>query len=296
MDTPRRLLHESSMRPDATAAIPTFGLYGERDHLPDVLHVETIATRSALHGWNIRPHRHARLHQFLLLTAGAARVSLDGREEALAPPAIVNLPPRTVHGFRFAPATEGFVLTVPDDLVEGVVQSLPVLATAGAGPGEGLAVLFTEAAREHAGASPARSGNLAALAALVAGRTAAALAARAEAAPAAQPLVRRFEALVEAHFREHWRVADYAAALGVTAPHLSRVCRQATGQSASRLLNARLAREARRLLAYTPHPVARVAEDLGFVDPAYFTRFFTRETGATPTAFRIRAAAPRPTR
>jgi AraC family transcriptional activator of pobA len=293
MDAAGGVLHISSMLVPAAATIPTFGLYGERAHLPDVCHVETIATRSALHGWDIKPHRHDRLHQFVLVTAGEALLTLDGRRALLAPPAVVNLPPRTVHGFRFAPDTDGFVLTAPDELVATLLEALPVLAEARVVAADGLPVIFAEAAREHADASPARPSNLAALVTLIAGRTAAAMTASADAVPAVSPLVRRFEALLEAHFREHWRVRDYAAAVGVTAPHLSRACRAATGLSASRLVAARLAREARRLLAYTPHPVSRVAEDLGFVDPAYFTRFFTREAGTTPTAFRARTAAPR---
>ena len=64
-------------------------------------------------------------------------------------------------------------------------------------------------------------------------------------------LLQRFEALLEAHFRDHWTVADYAQALAVTPTHLSRVVRSALGVTASRLIDARVVREARRHLAYT---------------------------------------------
>ena len=50
---------------------------------------------------------------------------------------------------------------------------------------------------------------------------------------------------------EHWKVADYARALAVTPTHLSRVVRAATGEPASRLIEVRLMREARRHLVYT---------------------------------------------
>jgi AraC family transcriptional activator of pobA len=291
MDTACTVLHLSRMDAAGTQVIPTFDLYGERAQLPDVLHCETIATRSALHGWDIRPHRHERLHQFVLVTAGAAELLLDGGRVPLSLPRVVNLPPRTVHGFRFAPGTGGHVLTVPAELVEPTVAALPGLSAPGTGAADdGLVTLMGEAAREHAGLSPARASNLAAFAALVAGRTAATLADAPAEARAGSPLVRRFEALLEAHFREHWSVAHYAAAIGVSPAHLSRVCRQATGQSASRMATQRRMREARRLLAYTPRTVAHIADDLGFVDPAYFTRVFTRETGMTPTAFRAKVS------
>ena len=110
--------------------------------------------------------------------------------------------------------------------------------------------------------------------------------------PAADsPLLARFEALIEAHHLARWGVADYAQALAVTPTHLSRITRQATGQPASRLIDDRLIREARRQLVYTNLQVATIAYALGFADPAHFSRVFSRATGTSPRAFRHRHAA-----
>ncbi|WP_108659857.1 helix-turn-helix domain-containing protein [Acuticoccus kandeliae] len=292
MDTPGPCLHYSNMRQTAAIRIPVFDLYGERRGLPDILHCETIAARSSLHGWNIRPHRHFGLHQFLLVAEGAATIRWEGEERALAVPGLVSVPSRVVHGFRFAPETTGYVLSLPVELVEPSIRLAPMLAAPATGPADArIAHLFAEAAHEHAGFSPMRDQNLAALAILIAGRVAEAIDATGAGRGARPPLLARFEALIEAHFREHWRVGDYAASLGVSAAHLSRVCREGAGASASHLIEARLVVEARRLLAYTAHPVARIADDLGFADPAYFTRAFSRATSMTPTAFRARLAS-----
>lgn len=278
------ILHYSDMQLPATT-IPTFDLYGERSLLPDVLHCETIAARSARHAWHIRPHRHERLHQFLALTGGTATLQVDGRTVALDAAAVVNLPARTVHGFRFRADAEGVVVTMPVELVERPLARCPVLATPAVVIADArLTALFAEVALEHAGAGVARSTNLAALATLIAGRIADRLTQRE--APSVAPLVRRFEGLVEERFGAHWTVARYAAALGVSSTHLSRVCRAATGTGASRIIEARTMKEARRLLAYTATTVMRVADELGYADPAYFTRAFTRSCGMTPTAFR----------
>jgi len=102
-------------------------------------------------------------------------------------------------------------------------------------------------------------------------------------------LLARFETLIEARFATHQPVADYAAALGVGPTHLSRVCRAATGRPASALIQDRLIREARRNLVYTNLSVSAIAYALGFSDPAYFSRVFTRATGLSPRAFRGRA-------
>jgi AraC family transcriptional activator of pobA len=60
------------------------------------------------------------------------------------------------------------------------------------------------------------------------------------------PLIRRFETLLEAHFAEHWKVSDYARELAVTPTHLTRIARTAIGEAVSRLIDARVMREARR--------------------------------------------------
>jgi AraC family transcriptional activator of pobA len=49
--------------------------------------------------------------------------------------------------------------------------------------------------------------------------------------------------------------------------------------------------EAKRLLLYTGMTVAEVGYDLGFEDPAYFTRFFAEREGRAPSAFRAAARA-----
>lgn len=103
---------------------------------------------------------------------------------------------------------------------------------------------------------------------------------------AARRLARRYAALLERDFKTGKGVADYARELGVTPTHLTRVCNQTCGRSASDLLHDRLIFEARMLLSETRLPVSRVSEALGFTSAAYFTRAFQHRTGKTPSAFR----------
>jgi AraC family transcriptional activator of pobA len=57
------------------------------------------------------------------------------------------------------------------------------------------------------------------------------------------------------------------------------------------LIRERIALEARRLLLYSDLTAGQVADRLGFEDPAYFARFFRREVGITPSAFRTRGSS-----
>jgi AraC family transcriptional activator of pobA len=81
-------------------------------------------------------------------------------------------------------------------------------------------------------------------------------------------------------------VSEYALELGVTPGHLNALCRWHLGQSAGSLIRQRLALEAKRMLIYGDIPAFAVARELGFRDPAYFSRFFKREVGAAPRRFR----------
>lgn len=104
-----------------------------------------------------------------------------------------------------------------------------------------------------------------------------------------QGLAERFVQLASRHRLEHRTVADYARLLGVTRDRLGSAVRRATGLSPQGYLHRDLMREACELLANTGMQVGQVAFRLGFSDPAYFTRFFARQTGLSPARYRRRA-------
>jgi AraC-like DNA-binding protein len=103
---------------------------------------------------------------------------------------------------------------------------------------------------------------------------------------AAHRLVARFAQVMEQQFRSGAGVAELAAELGVTATHLTRCCRAASGRTAIELLQDRRLFEARKLLSETKMPVGQIGEALGFTSAAYFTRAFQNQTGQSPSAFR----------
>lgn len=95
------------------------------------------------------------------------------------------------------------------------------------------------------------------------------------------------------------RVGEHADALGFTATHLNRVCKEQTGRSAAALLAETTLHAARSALAESDRPVQDIARMLGFASPAYFTRFIRRHTGHSPSDLRnspgLRPASPAPT-
>lgn len=130
-----------------------------------------------------------------------------------------------------------------------------------------------------------------------------ALAAPAAASPVGSDTFRRLCREIEQHYRHTRRVEDYADRLGCSVRTLTRACLAVTGRSAKQVIDERVALQARRLLAATDEPIARIGRYLGFPEPTNFGRFFSREVGSSPGTFRATrgriaaasvAARPRP--
>ncbi|WP_019145164.1 AraC family transcriptional regulator [Aeromicrobium massiliense] len=97
-----------------------------------------------------------------------------------------------------------------------------------------------------------------------------------------------FRRLVEARFDRERDVRAYARELAVTPRTLERAVTVAVATTPKRVVDRRVALEARRLLAHSDASVAAVAARLSFDDAANFSRFFVRVTGELPGAFRER--------
>ena len=294
MDRPVVVLYDSNMAEiPANQSIRTYNLFGEANDLPDVVHCETIAARSVLHEWEFAPHRHARLHQILLIERGGGQATLEGRIHTLRPMRVVNVPIGHVHGFIFKPGTQGWVVTIAAEMLDEVLTPSEglrrVLANStvvrGTPP---MRLAMEQIFAEFAGRHFARAHILRALSGALIGLVARELVqdAKLPSGTTKSSLFQRFEVLLEQHFLQHWTVSDYAAALSVTPTHLSRLTRSATGQSASHVILDRILREARRNLVYTNLPISTIAYALGFNDPAYFSRLFSGATGLSPRGFR----------
>lgn len=100
------------------------------------------------------------------------------------------------------------------------------------------------------------------------------------------PLVTRFLKLLEARFAVSHEATTYARALRVSLRTLDRHLLATHGQTTRQLIAARLVLESKRLLTRRDMSIKNAAYELGFSEPANFTRFFRRQTGLSPQAFR----------
>lgn len=99
-------------------------------------------------------------------------------------------------------------------------------------------------------------------------------------------LVRQFKQLVSEYFITEHGVHDYAKRMGITTSHLKDTVKAITGSAPGSIIRQQLIVEAKRLLAHSNVTVAEIGYCLNFEDASYFGRFFKRETGMSPIAFR----------
>jgi AraC family transcriptional activator of pobA len=288
-------------------ALPLFHLYGDPpdDQAFDFIHIETISSRSSVHDWTIRAHRHRNLFQILVIERGGGEMTFEAATLSFAAPCAVLVPATIAHGFRFQPSiTDGWVMTFTEDVAEAIgdrrgealarlkaLAAEPVVPLAD-GERDRLSRLAAECNEEaflaRAGFRIAMRGLLALIAVEVArvagGRARAALGpALSEPTGATVDALRK---LVEEHFQKERQLAFYAAKLAMTVDRLNDHVKRATGVTAGHLIRHRVLTEAKRQLVFTSQPIHDIAYDLAFSDPSHFARFFRKQTGTTPHEFR----------
>jgi AraC family transcriptional regulator, transcriptional activator of pobA len=288
-------------------ALPLFHLYGDPpdDQAFDFIHVETIPSRSSVHDWTIRAHRHRNLFQVLLIERGGGEMIYEAAKLPFAAPAAILVPAAAAHGFRFEPGTEGWVMSFTEDaafaLADRSGEALsrlralaahPIIPMAGEADRTRLsdlcAELFEEGSLAREGYRMAMHSLLALIAVTVARLAASRARTGAITLQPADATVAQLRTLVDEYFRREHQLGFYAEKLGMTVDRLNDHVKRATGVTAGHLIRQRLLTEAKRALVFTTQPIQDIAEELAFSDPSHFARFFRKQTGTTPHEFRDR--------
>ncbi len=281
-------------------AVPRYFLYGESnaDAAFDFIHIEAISDRSERLDWSIDAHIHGSLLQVVLFFTGGVVVTLDETRHTLVAPAAVAIPAGVIHSFEWEPGTAGFVVMIADGQLDSTDMGPWIRAqlfdTGTALPlGRGrisprrFEALCVELMNEHETVDTGQSATTGWLAQTLLVLLAREAGATHRSESGYSPgLFQDFRRLLENHYDEHRPGQWYAGQLHMSESSLNRLCRTVADATAFDIAQDRLELEARRRLIFTSEPVHRVAGDLGFKDPSYFSRFFRRRTGLAPRTFR----------
>ncbi|MER6097920.1 AraC family transcriptional regulator [Streptomyces sp. NPDC001728] len=247
------------------------------------------------------PHRHT-FHEIVHVTAGTGTHVVDLARWEIRPPHLGLVLPGQLHHWEDARGLDGSVVLFTDAFLLDHPGDRDLLRRLGERPWLSLdgpahartGRLMAELVEEYGHGADGFETVLRSLLHVLLVRAARLPGPDTAPAPGAPPPGRTAADAVAAEFArllartgsDGLPVRAYADRLGVSPGYLTEAVRAATGRTPGALLREARTREAQRLLARTELSIRQIAARTGFSDPAYFCRFFRRETGTSPGAFR----------
>ncbi|GAB3511990.1 AraC family transcriptional regulator [Spirosoma knui] len=259
-------------------------------HLPPSDKSDTV-------GEDRQVHRH-NTHTFHLLEKGTVHIDIDFQQFIIKPSSVIYIHPDQVHRTTaFEQVTVVSLAITNENLNPEYLKLLEDLV-----PTEPLSLspetfdLLAEASSLCLKLSERRSNRLSHSLLKDACNTLVALVLSAYLEQAKSPdkfsrfdlVTKAFRHLLERNYTTIKRPAGYAQQLNVSTAYLNECVKKTTGRSVSHHIQQRIILEAKRLLYHSDQSVKEIAAGLGYDDYPYFSRLFTKTTGMTALAFRIK--------
>jgi AraC family transcriptional regulator, transcriptional activator of pobA len=280
-----------------THEIPNYFVYGEpvRDLEVGFFHVELVSARKTFHLGEVAAHKHPQLAQITFWLEGGGSYFIEDQTWTFSAPAVSFVPSGVVHGFSVSKSSDAIVLSVTEDALKTVFGEINAIRnltcfveqTQNNRDWNNLEHIMKMMRLEYDAQSPFVLSAMLHLTGL-----GLSLIARLNASPErnqnawVQPLAERLRTAIDAHFRDNWTIAQYVDELRST-PHLLDKAAQASFEKpVKQLILERRLLEAKRLLKFTIRSAEDIASELGFNDPAYFSREFKKQTSMSPGIWR----------
>lgn len=97
----------------------------------------------------------------------------------------------------------------------------------------------------------------------------------------------KFITLLNQNFKEEHAIGFYASEVCITPKYLTTLVKKVSGKSATHWINGFIVMEAKHLLKYSKMSVQEISDYLCFPNQSFFTQYFKRQIGMTPTKYRI---------
>jgi len=282
------------------ATVPKVRLYVDRHAgLKNwFVHVGHVTERGR---WRTEPHAHPKYGQVIFVRNGRGVMNLDGLSVPFEGPCALVLPAECVHGLDYEIDVDRWVVTVDVAYLMQInaklqeftqLWALPRMIPLAYAPEVELEFYRLIRRLEQESVSDA-IGQAAGMESLLTTLLLMLL----RGMPSGQfgndgtrhsdvRLADRFRELIDQYYGKNLQLQDYASMMAVSLAQLRAACTSARGQSPAKMIHSRIVTEAKRNLIFGDMPVEQIAFSLGFDDAAYFTRFFRREVGQTPSMFR----------
>ncbi|SEG66548.1 4-hydroxyphenylacetate catabolism regulatory protein HpaA [Marinobacterium lutimaris] len=278
----------------------------DKRYLDALVHYDELDNLAVFFGRDMPVHRHSQYMQIHYIDRGAINFHIDDKLYQVNGPACFLTPASVPHSFQTQQDARGHVLTVHQSLVwqlmkDGLEQELECDLSLGICIAQDnlnseqldqwdlLSETLQNIRTEWSESLVAKGLVMDSLVRLLIIRVARLADKRTESQAINNDdlkLFHRFSDLIEEHFKQHWQLPQYTENLGVSESRLNQLCQRISNRSPKKLIHDRIIQESKRLLTFSPLTSNEISFELGFTDPAYFSRFFKKHTGITALNYR----------
>ncbi|MEJ2444050.1 MAG: 4-hydroxyphenylacetate catabolism regulatory protein HpaA [Exilibacterium sp.] len=294
---------------NASNWIPNINIGQDYDqrYLDASIHYDALENLAVFFGRDMPVHRHAQYLQIHFIKKGNINFHIDDKLFQVAGPSLFLTPPAIPHSFQIKPNAKGHVLTIHQSLIwqiaqrgsrsdepefnlnQGICLTESRLCAGQRKTWQFIQQLLENIEEEWHSESLAKALALESFIYLLIIQIARLSGRQVQSSEVNNDdlrLFHQFNRQTELHFREHWQLPKYTEAIGVSESRLNHVCQRISNTSPKKIIRERLLQEIKRLLIFSKLSINEIAYQLGFRDPAYFSRFFKEQTGMTALAWR----------
>mgnify|MGYP001170525992 FL=1 len=238
------------------------------------------------------PHKHHSYFEIIFLTKGSGSHTVDTIEYKIQPPVIFNIRKEQVHFWDIKTEPEGFVLIIKKNFIDNCIDKdikkliSELSALTCLFPNNITVIDMSNILLKEYESAKIKNHQV------IEGLLKALLAKFLESKIVSSPKIKCssiYQELILLLSKENEltnKVSHYAKLLNTTPQNLNAICRKESGQSSAEVISNYIINEAKRLLLYTDLTVSEIAGKLDFKDNSHFTKYFKRNVGDTPIAFR----------
>jgi AraC family 4-hydroxyphenylacetate 3-monooxygenase operon regulatory protein len=270
------------------------------------IHYDVLENFASFFGRDMPVHRHAQYLQLHYIEQGAINFHIDDQLYQIQAPALFMTPPAVPHSFQTEKNASGHVLTVHQsiiwqlmkrdmqigqelDLNRGICINPDDLSQKQGQQWKMIEQSFVNLNEEWNTERAAKSLVLENLTCLLVIQVARLSTRRAKSSVVTNDdlkIFHQFTEQIELHFKDQWLLPRYTSTIGVSESRLNQICKHISNSSPKKLITERVLREIKRLLTFSGKSVNEICFEVGFKDPAYFSRFFKNQAGVSPLNYR----------
>ena len=266
-------------------------------HEPD-FYANDFVSHITHHHFATTPHKHD-FYLTVLFTKGSGTHEIDFNTYQIKPGSVFMMSPGQMHNWKFSKGTDGYVFFHTKDFynsgfTKASIDDYPFFQSVHNPPTinldkthtKKLEPLFKELIQEHKQQAHLKFEKIHALVNLIYVELSRHYFPTIQISKESYLMkIRTLENFIDQYYKTKKYPNEYASLMNLSEKHLNRMSKECLNKTTTELIAERIVLEAKRLLIHSKQTVSEIANELGYEDNSYFSRFFKKHAGQTPVQF-----------